>query len=320
MLAGVASRSTKAAADSGRGHRPLGSADPQHRPTTHLLLPSRLPSTHTYVERARCRASIWSTPLHERPRCRVCSACPGSMADGRGVPRLNHPRPAPAHGAPAIPEPERPRRRHSLTRTSRTRPGHIMAHHPSTRAVRRAAGGRAGAGRRQERRPGRRAARAAPWGEVPARYSRSRCAFVRLPRSPSLSLASTRRRTSPHWLPHCAISPSPGTPAPVTPSRSTSPEQLTATVLSIAAPASMQRPKGPARTPLEGSAQRCVGAATLRRGCGPLRRSGPYPGQVSTKDHQDNRFRWSSQVRAVYHQHTKNLLVSYSPKKLGFFY
>lgn len=48
-------------------------------------------------------------------------------------------------------------------------------------------------------------------------------------------------------------------------------------------------------------------------------RSGPFPGQVSPQDHQGSRFRWSTAVRIVYHQQTKNLLVSYSPKKLGFF-
>ncbi|ALO12529.1 proteasome component [Streptomyces venezuelae] len=31
------------------------------------------------------------------------------------------------------------------------------------------------------------------------------------------------------------------------------------------------------------------------------------------------RFRWSTAARGVYHHQTKNLLVSYSPKKLGFF-
>ncbi|MEU9177572.1 hypothetical protein AB0C90_12075 [Streptomyces sp. NPDC048550] len=31
------------------------------------------------------------------------------------------------------------------------------------------------------------------------------------------------------------------------------------------------------------------------------------------------RFTWSAWVYKLYHQQTKNMLVSYSPKKLGFF-
>ncbi|MBB5105604.1 hypothetical protein FHS40_004699 [Streptomyces spectabilis] len=35
--------------------------------------------------------------------------------------------------------------------------------------------------------------------------------------------------------------------------------------------------------------------------------------------HANYRFAWSAWVQLLYHQQTKNLLVSYSPKKLGFF-
>lgn len=72
---------------------------PSHSPPR---LPSRLPSTHTYVERARALASRWSAQLDERPgRQGPCLlGLPGSMADGMGVPRPSHPRAAPAYGAP----------------------------------------------------------------------------------------------------------------------------------------------------------------------------------------------------------------------------
>lgn len=48
-------------------------------------------------------------------------------------------------------------------------------------------------------------------------------------------------------------------------------------------------------------------------------RSGPYADQPPAAWPNRGRFRWSAAMRGVYHQHTKNLLVSYSPKKLGFF-
>ncbi len=32
-----------------------------------------------------------------------------------------------------------------------------------------------------------------------------------------------------------------------------------------------------------------------------------------------SRFGWSDRLLSLYHQQTKNLLVSYSPKKFGFF-
>ncbi|MEU8600067.1 hypothetical protein [Streptomyces parvulus] len=48
-------------------------------------------------------------------------------------------------------------------------------------------------------------------------------------------------------------------------------------------------------------------------------RSGPCPDQLPTEDCANYRFAWSMQVQLLYHKQTKNLLVSYSPKKLGFF-
>jgi hypothetical protein len=48
-----------------------------------LRLPSRLPSAHTYVERARCRASRWSAPLYERPGRPVPCLLGLSWVDGR---------------------------------------------------------------------------------------------------------------------------------------------------------------------------------------------------------------------------------------------
>ncbi|WP_405981999.1 hypothetical protein [Streptomyces sp. NBC_00158] len=36
-------------------------------------------------------------------------------------------------------------------------------------------------------------------------------------------------------------------------------------------------------------------------------------------DIPNHRFAWSALFQLLYHQQTKNLLVSYSPKKLGFF-
>ncbi len=48
-------------------------------------------------------------------------------------------------------------------------------------------------------------------------------------------------------------------------------------------------------------------------------RSGPIPDQPAPRSCSDFRFAWSEWVRLLYHQQTKNMLVSYSPKKLGFF-
>ncbi|MFF7442711.1 hypothetical protein [Streptomyces sp. NPDC008122] len=50
-----------------------------------------------------------------------------------------------------------------------------------------------------------------------------------------------------------------------------------------------------------------------------LPRSGPYADQPPAAWPNRGRFRWSAAARSVHHQHTKNLPVSYSPKKLGFF-
>ncbi|WP_319191764.1 hypothetical protein [Streptomyces sp. DK15] len=41
--------------------------------------------------------------------------------------------------------------------------------------------------------------------------------------------------------------------------------------------------------------------------------------QSSAQQHQNTRFPWSIAIQPLYHQQTKNLLVSYSPKRLGFF-
>ncbi|MGW0838727.1 hypothetical protein ACWD26_00900 [Streptomyces sp. NPDC002787] len=48
-------------------------------------------------------------------------------------------------------------------------------------------------------------------------------------------------------------------------------------------------------------------------------RSGPGADQLSYPQGDSIRCRRSEVGEAVYHQKTKNLLVSYSPKKLGFF-
>ncbi|MFW3470444.1 DUF6207 family protein [Streptomyces microflavus] len=59
---------------------------------------------------------------------------------------------------------------------------------------------------------------------------------------------------------------------------------------------------------------------TVRGACTPCRsKSGPYADQPPTAWPHGGRFRWSGAMGGVYHQQTKNLLVSYSPKKLGFF-
>ncbi|MEU4068314.1 hypothetical protein AB0F25_38975 [Streptomyces wedmorensis] len=51
----------------------------------------------------------------------------------------------------------------------------------------------------------------------------------------------------------------------------------------------------------------------------PGSRSGPFPDQPPPRSLTDRCLPWSRQVQPLYHQQTKNLLVSYSPKKLGFF-
>ncbi|MEU2911840.1 hypothetical protein ACFYM3_13985 [Streptomyces massasporeus] len=43
------------------------------------------------------------------------------------------------------------------------------------------------------------------------------------------------------------------------------------------------------------------------------------PGPAPAEGCADYRFTWSGWVQLLYPQQTKNLLVSYSPKKLGFF-
>ncbi|MET7347063.1 hypothetical protein [Streptomyces mirabilis] len=48
-------------------------------------------------------------------------------------------------------------------------------------------------------------------------------------------------------------------------------------------------------------------------------RSGPGTDQLGSAADDSTPFRRSETTVSVYHQQTKNLLVSYSPKKLGFF-
>lgn len=48
-------------------------------------------------------------------------------------------------------------------------------------------------------------------------------------------------------------------------------------------------------------------------------RSGPYADQPPTACPHRGRSCWSAATGGVYHQHSKNLLVSYSPKRIGFF-
>lgn len=54
-------------------------------------------------------------------------------------------------------------------------------------------------------------------------------------------------------------------------------------------------------------------------GQAPSPRSGPYTAQPHFTTYAFTHFRRSEAVKTMYHQQTKNLLVSYSPKKLGFF-
>lgn len=51
----------------------------------------------------------------------------------------------------------------------------------------------------------------------------------------------------------------------------------------------------------------------------PGTRSGPYTGQAMADRAVNRHLRRSAPVHLLYHQQTKNLLVSYSPKELGFF-
>ncbi|MFK0140033.1 hypothetical protein [Streptomyces murinus] len=49
-------------------------------------------------------------------------------------------------------------------------------------------------------------------------------------------------------------------------------------------------------------------------------RSGSCPDQLPTEGCANYRFAWSMWTQLLYHQQTKNVLCSYSPKKLGFFW
>ncbi|MFF2786264.1 hypothetical protein ACFVT6_05790 [Streptomyces sp. NPDC058049] len=61
-------------------------------------------------------------------------------------------------------------------------------------------------------------------------------------------------------------------------------------------------------------------AGVLRPGWVPAGpRSGPFPDQPPPRTRVNRPIRWSAWVQLLYHQETKNMLVSYSPKKLGFF-
>ncbi|MBH1936937.1 hypothetical protein I5Q34_22145 [Streptomyces sp. AV19] len=53
--------------------------------------------------------------------------------------------------------------------------------------------------------------------------------------------------------------------------------------------------------------------------CASRPRSGPFPDHDANQQLHKGRFRRSNRPRFPYHQQTKNLLVSYSAKKLGFF-
>ncbi|GLW04029.1 hypothetical protein Slala05_76590 [Streptomyces lavendulae subsp. lavendulae] len=48
-------------------------------------------------------------------------------------------------------------------------------------------------------------------------------------------------------------------------------------------------------------------------------RSGPFPDQPLPESLANYLFAWSARAHLLYHQETRNMLVSYSPKKLGFF-
>lgn len=97
--------------------------------TRTFLLPSRPPSTH----------APWSGRGSWRPggarHCtndldamgRVCSALPGSMADGMGAHHARHDVPADGNGAPPTRCRPIPRRRHVLDRWPRTSGARLMA-------------------------------------------------------------------------------------------------------------------------------------------------------------------------------------------------
>lgn len=62
------------------------------------------------------------------------------------------------------------------------------------------------------------------------------------------------------------------------------------------------------------------GTPIIGQGPTPCRpRSGPYADQPPAAWPNRRRFRWSAATRGVYYQQTRNLLMSYSPKKPGFF-
>lgn len=109
------------------------------------------------VERATVRTTL--TPLG-----RVCSALPGSTVDGTDAPHARPTRPAPASGAPSIPESERPRRRHVLTVTV------LHGDRPTTRPIHAWAGVGGGSAERAEGR----SAGAARAGSAPGGAERSR--------------------------------------------------------------------------------------------------------------------------------------------------
>lgn len=90
-------------------------------------------------------------------RTRVRSACLGRWQAGWEPPHAHHNAPAPAYGAPAIPESERPRRRHRPDGRLSDQAGLVQPIKSLAIGARPAP--RAGAGRRQERRPGAPAAR-----------------------------------------------------------------------------------------------------------------------------------------------------------------
>ncbi|MDQ0716507.1 hypothetical protein QFZ55_005959 [Streptomyces luteogriseus] len=126
---------------------------PNPLPSPHPT-PAPIPSAvdpHT-VERAWSLASRWSAPLYERPGRQGPRLLGFAWVDGRrdgSSPRTPLLRPALASGAPAISEPERPRRRHAL---SVARAPRFSTHDPACFTCGRASAQPAGAGRRQERR------------------------------------------------------------------------------------------------------------------------------------------------------------------------
>ncbi len=134
----------------------LGLASPS---ATHRL-PTPIPSAvdpHT-VEQARCRASRWSAPLYERLGRPVPCLLGSAWVDGRrdGSPHLHTPPAGTRARAPPIPESSAPAGGIVLGRT-RVPPRPPVGSSPINPS-RQARGRRPGwSGRRQERRPGRRA-------------------------------------------------------------------------------------------------------------------------------------------------------------------